>query len=182
MEQMIVRPMARLDNRAALGVPCDAIRIARALGYDLKFARARMHPPERAVELVFPAVVRANAALIEHAVQSIQPPVRSPRQRIRQLVRVRAPETREHHLAADLLAVLLQNQAQIGRQGVFAGEIVALDFRNGGSHRDQFRAHLGARERDHLDRLGHLAHGRDGSQGAALLQRSCVPSVPLLVM
>ena len=115
MEEMIVRPMTRLDNRAALGVPRDAVGIARAFGDDLEFARARMHPPERAVEFVFLAVVRANAALIEHAVQSVEPAVRSPRQRIRQLVRVRAAKAGEHHFAADFLAVLLAQEEKVGR-------------------------------------------------------------------
>src|SRR6266516_7336303 len=73
MEEMIVRPMTRLDNRAAFGVPREAVGIARAFADDLEFARARMHPPQRAVELVFLAVIRANAALIEHAVQTIEP-------------------------------------------------------------------------------------------------------------
>src|SRR6266404_6308678 len=94
MEEVIVRPMTRLDNRAALGVPRDAERIAGAFGDNLEFARAGMHPPQRAVELVFLAVVRANPALIEHPVQTVEPAVRSPGQRVRQLVRVRAAETR----------------------------------------------------------------------------------------
>src|SRR6266566_2876582 len=52
MEQMIVRPMASLNNRAALSVPCDAVGIACAFADDLEFARARMHSPQRAVEFV----------------------------------------------------------------------------------------------------------------------------------
>src|SRR5438034_1455338 len=115
MEEVIVRPMTRLDNRAALGVPREAVGIARAFGNDLKLARARVHSPESTVEFVFLAVVRANAALIEHAVQSVEPSVRSPRQRIRQLMRVRAAETREHHFAADLLAVLLAHEEKVRR-------------------------------------------------------------------
>ena len=53
MKEMIVRPMARLDDRAAFGVPREAVGIAGAFGDDLEFARARMHAPQRAVEFVF---------------------------------------------------------------------------------------------------------------------------------
>src|SRR4029453_11571175 len=115
MEQMIVRPMTRFDNRAAVGVPRQAVGIARTLADDLEFARARMHSPKRAVEFVFPAVVRANEALIEHAVQSIEPAVRSPGQRVRKLVRIRAAKAREHHFAADLPAILLAQEEKVRR-------------------------------------------------------------------
>src|SRR5207302_6189392 len=67
MKEMIVRPMTCLDNRATLGVPREAVGIARAFRDNLEFARAWVHSPEGAVEFVFLAVVRANAALIEHA-------------------------------------------------------------------------------------------------------------------
>src|SRR5688572_23592434 len=82
MKEMIVRPMTRLDNRAAFRVPREAVRIARAFGYDLEFARAWMYPPKRAIEFIFLAVVRADLTLVEHAVQSIEPSIRSPCQRV----------------------------------------------------------------------------------------------------
>src|SRR5437867_10219627 len=90
MEEMIVRPMTRLDYRAALGVPRKTVGIARAFGNDLEFMGAGVHAPERAIEFVLAAIVRLNAALIEYAVQPVEPSVGSPRQRIGQFVCVRA--------------------------------------------------------------------------------------------
>src|SRR5258705_12860259 len=80
MKKMIVCPVTRLDDRTAFGVPRDAIGIARAFGDDLEFARARMHGPDRAVEQVFLAVVGVHAALIEDAIQAVEPAVGSPRE------------------------------------------------------------------------------------------------------
>src|SRR5688572_20764619 len=115
MEEMIVRPMTRLDNRAAFGVPRHAVGIAGPLGNDLEFTRTRMHSPKRAVEFVFLAVVRANEALIEHTVQTVEPSVRSPGQRVRQLVRIGAAKSCDHHFTADLLAVLLAQEKKVRR-------------------------------------------------------------------
>src|SRR5438045_2455679 len=52
MEEMIVGPMTRLDNRTTLSVPGDAVGIARPLGDNLKFVRARVHAPQGGVEFV----------------------------------------------------------------------------------------------------------------------------------
>src|SRR5688500_10144521 len=93
MEEMIVCPMTCFDDRASFIVPGQSVRIARSLGDDLKLVRARMHPPQCAVELVFSPVVRPHAALVEHAVQPIEPAIRTPRQRIRQLVRIGPAKT-----------------------------------------------------------------------------------------
>ena len=56
-----------------------------------------------------------DLALVEHAVQSVEPAVRPPGQRVGQLVRVGAAEAGEHDFAADLLAVLLAQEEQVGR-------------------------------------------------------------------
>ena len=78
MKEVIVRPMTRFDDGAALGVPSEAVRIAGAFGEDLEFAGARMDSPHRASESVFLAIVGANMTLIENAIQPVKPAVRSP--------------------------------------------------------------------------------------------------------
>jgi len=80
MEEMIVRPMTRLDNRAALGVPGDAIGIARALGEDLEFAGAGMEPPHRTGKIVLSSILKHDVALVEDTVESIKPAIRTPGQ------------------------------------------------------------------------------------------------------
>src|SRR6187401_2483507 len=50
MKEMIVRPMTRFDNRTAFAVPGQAVGVARAFRNNLEFPRARMHPPQRAIE------------------------------------------------------------------------------------------------------------------------------------
>src|SRR5262249_50752225 len=89
--------------------------VARAFGDDLKFVCARMHPPERAVELIFLAVIGAHAALVEHTVQSIKPAIRPPRQRIRQFMRVCAAEAVEDYFPARLFGVLLAQEEEVWR-------------------------------------------------------------------
>src|SRR5262245_41635448 len=76
MEEMIVGPMTRLNDGAALVVPGEAVGVAGPLRDDLKLARARMHAPKRAVELVFLAVVGTNPALIKHPIQPVEPAIR----------------------------------------------------------------------------------------------------------
>src|SRR6185436_13447146 len=104
MEEMIIGPMTRLDQRTALHVPGQAVRIARAFRHDLELPGARMHPPKRTVELIFPATVGTDAALIEDAVQTVQPSVWAPRERVGQLVRVRAAKPCQHHFATGFFA------------------------------------------------------------------------------
>src|SRR3989442_15793181 len=52
---------------------------------------------------------------IEHTVQAVEPPVRTPGQRVGQLVRVGTPEAGENHFAAVLLPVLLAQEEKVRR-------------------------------------------------------------------
>src|SRR5207247_2325525 len=67
MKEVIVRPVAGLDDRAPLGVPGDAVRIARSLSEDLELARAGVIPPHRTGEVMPLAVLRDDVTLVEHS-------------------------------------------------------------------------------------------------------------------
>ena len=115
MKEVIVRPVTGFDDCGAFGVPGDAIRIAGAFRENLELTSAGMDPPHGASEVVSLAILGEDVALVEHAVQPVKPAVRTPAQRTGQLVRIRATEPGEHHLATHFLAVLLAQEKQIWR-------------------------------------------------------------------
>src|SRR5437667_311066 len=78
VEQMIGRPVARFDDRAALGVPSDAVWVARPLREDLELARARVQPPHGASEVVSMAVLVNDVAFVEDAIEAVEPTVGAP--------------------------------------------------------------------------------------------------------
>ena len=88
-------------------------------------------------------------ALIEHAVQSVEPSIRSPRQRIRQLMRVRAAKASEHHFAADFLAILLAQEEKVGRvehpHAAVANRHAGGNIQSFGKDSDFVRAPIGVR-------------------------------------
>src|SRR5262249_24559091 len=82
---------AGTDEGAALVVPGEAPGIPRALPKQLKFPRFRMDAEEDAGEDEVLAAL-LDVAVIEDAVESVQPAVRTPRQRVGQFMRVGAAE------------------------------------------------------------------------------------------
>src|SRR5216117_3686613 len=115
MKEVIVRPMTGFDDCGAFGVPGDAIGIAGAFRENLELTSAGMDSPHGASEVVSRAILGNDVALVEHAVQPVKPAIRTPGQRTGQLVRIRATEAGEHHLATHFLAVLLAQEKQIWR-------------------------------------------------------------------
>ena len=96
--------MAGFDDGVPLGVPCEAIRVTRPLADDPELAGAGVDPPHRAGEGILLAA-RLDPARVEHAVEPVEPAVRSPGQRARQLVGVGAPEPRDDDFGLIRLAV-----------------------------------------------------------------------------
>src|SRR5262245_38077320 len=107
---------ARGDEEVAVLVVIESPWIAGALAEEFERLRARMIPPTRAGELVRFALM-FDLGVIEDAVESVEPAVRTPDERIGKLVRVVASEAGEQHFASVgfTVAVGVFHEEQIGR-------------------------------------------------------------------
>src|SRR5262249_4420142 len=78
---------AGTDERAAFGVPSDAPRVARPLGKQLELAGLRMNAEQDTGEAEILALV-LDGALVEDAVEAVEPAIGAPGQRVGQLMGV----------------------------------------------------------------------------------------------
>src|SRR5579859_5761179 len=88
VEKVIGGPVADFDDGTALGVPDDAVGVARALGEDLELMGARVDAPHGGGEVVAFAMLVNYVGLIEDAVEAVQPAVGAPGEGAGQLVEV----------------------------------------------------------------------------------------------
>ena len=104
------------DESRAVVVPGDAPGVARALRKEFEVARPGMDPEERGGEVEGLAAMLHDRA-VEDAVEPVEPAVRPPGERIRQLVRVVASETGQHDLPGVGLAVAVGvlEEEEVGR-------------------------------------------------------------------
>src|SRR5206468_11392225 len=103
VEDVVVGPVAGADQGTPFGVPDQTPGVARPLADDLELVRARVDTPQRTGEVEH-AALRLHAAVVEDAVEAVEPTVRPPGQRVGQFVRVGAAEAGDDDLAADFLA------------------------------------------------------------------------------
>src|SRR5437667_10612892 len=113
MEQMVRCPMARLDDRAPVVSPRDAVWIARSFRKHLEFPRSWMYPPHRTSEVMPLAVFGDDVALVKDAVQSVEPAVRPPGQRTGQFMEIGPSKSRQNHFPAHFLPILLAQKKQV---------------------------------------------------------------------
>jgi hypothetical protein len=92
VEQVVVGPVACLDDGAALEVPGQAVGVAGPFGDDLEPSRARVDPPQGAGESVVPAA-GPDPAGVEDPIEAVEPTVGPPGERTGQFVDVGPPET-----------------------------------------------------------------------------------------
>src|SRR5438270_650424 len=107
---------AGADERAPLRVPGDAPGIAGSLAEQLELTGPRIDPEHRAGEAEFLAPL-LDDRFVEYAVEAVEIAVRSPRERVRQFMRVVAAEAGHDHFALVGLArsaSVLQEQ-DVGR-------------------------------------------------------------------
>src|SRR5262249_35158263 len=100
VEDVVVGPVAGAAQGGGLGGPGGAAVVAGPLAAHLELARARVDAPQGTGE-VERLAARLHAAVVEDAVEAVESAVRTPGERVGQLVRVGAAEAGDHHFPAD---------------------------------------------------------------------------------
>src|SRR6516162_24977 len=114
MKEIIGGPVAGSNDGGAFGIPDQTVGIAGALAEELELARLRVDTPHGTGE-VEDLTLAGDHAVVEDAVEAIQPAVGPPRERIGQFVGVGAAEACDDDLAAHLLAVFFLEKQEVRR-------------------------------------------------------------------